>query len=76
MSRNATWYIDSGCTAHLCNSEEKFTNFAENKIGTLSLASNDTAKLRLEVLHILSRKKMDVDERSGKRRFIRPGSKN
>lgn len=46
VARNATWCIDSGCTAHLCNSENKFTNIANNKLGTLSLASNDTTEIK------------------------------
>lgn len=45
VARNATWCIDSDCMAHLCNSED-FTNIAENKLGTLSLASNDTTEIK------------------------------
>lgn len=46
VARNATWCIDSGCTADLCNNEDKFMNIAENKRGTLSLASNDTTEIK------------------------------
>lgn len=44
--RDERWCLDSGCTAHLCNNEEKFTNVTDERCGTLCLANSDTTQIR------------------------------
>jgi len=39
------WCLDSGCTAHICNDKDMFTETIDENNGRLNLASNDTASI-------------------------------
>ncbi|CAK9813843.1 Retrovirus-related Pol polyprotein from transposon TNT 1-94 [Anthophora plagiata] len=45
-TRDTGWCLDSGCTAHLCNSSDRFLEITEDRRGTLNLANNDTTEIK------------------------------
>ena len=46
LENHSKWCLDSGCTSHMCNDENKFIKKEECASDTLNLASNATAKIK------------------------------